>query len=70
MFLFSLLNQIIYLIGWAPDVSQPKPLPRGSATEHLGDLESMLQAPDMALTAPDAALTPTSSTTAEPVKKE
>ena len=33
-------SQIIYLIGWAPDSSQPKPMKRGSATHHLRDLDA------------------------------
>ncbi|KYQ89852.1 hypothetical protein DLAC_09827 [Tieghemostelium lacteum] len=35
--------QIIYLIGWAPHASQPKPKPRGSATKRFSDLESTLE---------------------------
>ncbi|GAM17694.1 hypothetical protein SAMD00019534_008690, partial [Acytostelium subglobosum LB1] len=30
--------QVIYLIGWAPHHSQPKPLPRGSAKKHLSEI--------------------------------
>lgn len=30
--------QIIYMLGWKPDVSQPKPLPRGSGEMSLKDL--------------------------------
>lgn len=30
--------QLITLTGWAPDASQPKPLQRGSARHHLGDV--------------------------------
>ncbi|KAJ2724030.1 hypothetical protein GGI07_002235 [Coemansia sp. Benny D115] len=30
--------QVIYMIGWKPDPSQPKPLPRGSGETSLGDL--------------------------------
>ncbi len=30
--------QILYLTGWAPDASQPKPLKPGSATAFLGDV--------------------------------
>ncbi|KAJ2724410.1 hypothetical protein H4S00_002279 [Coemansia sp. D1744] len=30
--------QIIYMIGWKPDPSQPKPLPRGSGKASLGEL--------------------------------
>ncbi|KAK7866434.1 hypothetical protein R5R35_008961 [Gryllus longicercus] len=30
--------QIIYLLGWKPDASQPKPLPRGSGEVSLKDL--------------------------------
>jgi hypothetical protein len=37
-------TQIIYLIGWSPDASQPKPLRRGSATKHLRDLDAELAA--------------------------
>ena len=29
--------EILFLCGWAPHQSQPKPLPRGSATHRLGD---------------------------------
>lgn len=29
--------EILFLCGWAPDASQPKPLPRGSATHRLDD---------------------------------
>ncbi len=29
--------QILYMIGWKPDPSQPKPLPRGSASHSLKD---------------------------------
>jgi hypothetical protein len=36
--------QIIYLIGWSPDASQPKPLRRGSASKHLRDLDAELAA--------------------------
>lgn len=30
--------QIIYMLGWKPDASQPKPLPRGSGEMSLKDL--------------------------------
>ncbi|KAI7827910.1 S-adenosyl-L-methionine-dependent methyltransferase [Kickxella alabastrina] len=30
--------QVIYMIGWKPDPSQPKPLPRGSGETSLGEL--------------------------------
>ncbi|KAJ2781567.1 hypothetical protein H4R18_002799 [Coemansia javaensis] len=30
--------QVIYMIGWKPDPSQPKPLARGSAQASLGDM--------------------------------
>ncbi|KAJ8606977.1 hypothetical protein CTAYLR_009281 [Chrysophaeum taylorii] len=30
--------EVLYLIGWAPAASQPKPLARGSATARIGDL--------------------------------
>ncbi|KAJ1862989.1 hypothetical protein LPJ73_000628 [Coemansia sp. RSA 2703] len=30
--------QVIYMIGWKPDPSQPKPLPRGSGQTSLGEL--------------------------------
>jgi NADH dehydrogenase [ubiquinone] 1 alpha subcomplex assembly factor 5 len=30
--------QVIYGIGWTPHMSQPKPLPRGSATKKIGQL--------------------------------
>lgn len=30
--------QVIYGIGWTPHKSQPKPLPRGSATKKIGQL--------------------------------
>ena len=29
--------EVLYLCGWAPHPSQPKPLPRGSATARLAD---------------------------------
>jgi NADH dehydrogenase [ubiquinone] 1 alpha subcomplex assembly factor 5 len=29
--------EILFLCGWAPDPSQPQPLPRGSATMRLAD---------------------------------
>ncbi|KAI9096644.1 S-adenosyl-L-methionine-dependent methyltransferase [Phlyctochytrium arcticum] len=32
--------QVIYMIGWKPDPSQPKPLPRGSGQISLKDLET------------------------------
>jgi NADH dehydrogenase [ubiquinone] 1 alpha subcomplex assembly factor 5 len=32
--------QIIYMIGWSPDASQFKPLPRGSAQNSMKDLEA------------------------------
>lgn len=31
--------EVIYLIGWAPDASQPTPLRRGTATKRIGDTE-------------------------------
>lgn len=33
--------QIIYMLGWKPDASQPKPLPRGSGEVSLKDLYRM-----------------------------
>ena len=33
--------QVFYMIGWAPHVSQPKPLERGSATSKLADLANL-----------------------------
>lgn len=30
--------EIMYVLGWAPDASQPKPLQRGSATHSLSDV--------------------------------
>jgi len=30
--------QVIYMAGWSPAPSQPKPKPRGSATRSLADL--------------------------------
>ncbi|KAJ3161191.1 hypothetical protein HDU86_007813 [Geranomyces michiganensis] len=36
--------QVIYMIGWKPDPSQPKPLPRGSGEVSFKDLESGLKA--------------------------
>ena len=30
--------QVIYAIGWSPDVSQQKPLERGTATHRVGDI--------------------------------
>ncbi len=52
--------QIIYLIGWSPDASQPKPLRRGSASKHLRDLDAELAAmPD----APAVAAAASSSST-------
>ncbi|KAJ2453911.1 hypothetical protein EV183_001867 [Coemansia sp. RSA 2336] len=30
--------QVIYMIGWKPDPSQPKPLPRGSGQASLGEM--------------------------------
>ena len=30
--------QIIYMLGWKPDPSQPKPIPRGSGEMSLKDL--------------------------------
>ncbi|KAI9011131.1 S-adenosyl-L-methionine-dependent methyltransferase [Gaertneriomyces semiglobifer] len=35
--------QIIYMIGWKPDKSQPKPLPRGAGELSLKDLEKVGQ---------------------------
>lgn len=35
--------QIIYMIGWKPDASQPKPLPRGSGEVSLKDLYKLDQ---------------------------
>ncbi len=33
--------QIIYMIGWKPHASQPKPMRRGSGTHKLGDLNAV-----------------------------
>jgi len=33
--------QIVYMIGWAPHESQPKPLARGSGKVHLSQVEDM-----------------------------
>lgn len=33
--------QFIYMIGWKPDASQPKPMRRGSGTHKLGDLNAV-----------------------------
>lgn len=30
--------QVIYMIGWSPDTSQPKPCKRGSQTKSLKDI--------------------------------
>ncbi|KAJ2056071.1 NADH dehydrogenase [ubiquinone] 1 alpha subcomplex assembly factor 5, partial [Coemansia sp. S155-1] len=30
--------QVIYMIGWKPDPSQPKPLARGSGQVSLGEM--------------------------------
>ena len=30
--------EVVFLIGWAPHASQPKPDARGSATKKIGDL--------------------------------
>ncbi|KAJ1945115.1 hypothetical protein EC988_005829 [Linderina pennispora] len=30
--------QVIYMIGWKPDPSQPQPLPRGSGEVSLGEM--------------------------------
>lgn len=38
--------QILYMIGWKPDPSQPKPLPRGSgqiSIKDIGDLENIVK---------------------------
>lgn len=35
--------QVIYLLGWKPCESQPKPLPRGSADVSLKDLGSIIE---------------------------
>lgn len=38
--------QILYMIGWKPDPSQPKPLPRGSgqiSIKDIGDLEKIVK---------------------------
>ena len=35
--------QVIYMIGWAPHISQPKPLQRGSASRSLKELEKGLE---------------------------
>lgn len=29
--------ELVFAIGWAPDASQPQPLPRGSGAVHMGD---------------------------------
>lgn len=34
--------QVIYLLGWKPDVSQPKPLKRGSGNVSLKDLHKYI----------------------------
>ena len=33
--------QIIYMIGWSPDASQPRPKKRGSAQASLKELDSL-----------------------------
>jgi NADH dehydrogenase [ubiquinone] 1 alpha subcomplex assembly factor 5 len=33
--------QVFYMIGWAPHVSQPKPLERGSANAKMADIERL-----------------------------
>jgi hypothetical protein len=38
MFLFLWSPQIIYMIGWSPDSSQPKPCKRGSAKVSMKDI--------------------------------
>lgn len=35
--------QIIYMIGWAPERSQPRPLERGSASHSLRDIEPIVR---------------------------
>jgi NADH dehydrogenase [ubiquinone] 1 alpha subcomplex assembly factor 5 len=37
--------QIIYMIGWAPHASQPKPKPRGSATHSLAEINQLYRTP-------------------------
>eukprot|EP01100_Stratorugosa_tubuloviscum_P006008 TRINITY_DN2620_c3_g1_i3.p1 TRINITY_DN2620_c3_g1~~TRINITY_DN2620_c3_g1_i3.p1 ORF type:complete len:100 (+),score=35.82 TRINITY_DN2620_c3_g1_i3:491-790(+) len=37
--------QIVYMTGWAPHDSQPKPLPRGSAQLSLQHLGKLIQDP-------------------------
>lgn len=34
--------QIVYMAGWAPDPSQQRPAPRGSATSSFGDLDKAI----------------------------
>ncbi|EGG20147.1 hypothetical protein DFA_07267 [Cavenderia fasciculata] len=38
--------QVIYLIGWSPHQSQPKPLPRGSAKKHLSEIGTGIKLDD------------------------
>ena len=42
--------EVIYLIGWAPHASQPKPDRRGSATAKIGDVTAF---PEPATYKPD-----------------
>eukprot|EP01052_Picozoa_sp_SAG31_P025548 SAG31_NODE_2245_length_6101_cov_1.381539_2_plen_123_part_00 len=39
--------QIIYLIGWTPAASQPKPLARGAATSSLADGLATMKSTDL-----------------------
>lgn len=38
--------EVVYMIGWSPHMSQPKPLPRGSGTHSFEDLPTGVFTPD------------------------